>query len=310
MQRPDLFSRSAGLVSREIAESRVLIIGCGSVGSYVANIFARTGVGQFVLVDPDAVESHNVSRSLFSAGDVGSSKVEALSRSISSINSDAHVVTLEESFQDLSFDVQEGLCKGADLVVAATDDNAAQLRVAHCSYWASTPVVSIGIYRNAAGGEVILGVPGHACWSCATVDLRDDSVQRTNDYGTGRLMAIPGLLSDIHFVSACAAKLALGILEPDAATAVRTLVDRALGMETTYLLLGMSPDYWIFRELLDSSPGQLAFQSIWVKVDSRPECPICGNAPINPYSASRNPTQRDRHAIQELIKMESEAFDA
>lgn len=63
---------------------------------------------------------------------------------------------------------------------------------------------------------------------------------------------------------------------------MKALTDQAMRMGTTYLLLGMKPNYWVFKEMLDSSPGQLAFQSIWVKVDSRPRCPICGDARVDP----------------------------
>lgn len=301
MKTVDLFSRSAGLVSPAVADAHVAVIGCGSVGSYVVELLARTGVGRFTIVDPDLIEPHNVSRSLFSTRDIGRSKVQVVGERVASVNPDAEVTIAQTSFQALPFDSQRSICEEATLIVAATDDNAAQLRIAHCGYWAMTPVVSIGLYRNADGGEVILSVPGHACWSCATVDLRDESVQRTNDYGTGRLMAIPGLLGDIHFVSSCAAKLALGLVETDPNASVKALTDHAMRMSTTYLLLGMTPNYWVFKEMLDSSPGQLAFQSIWVKVDSRPGCPICGDARVDPYSVSRAPTGADRAALREIL---------
>jgi tRNA A37 threonylcarbamoyladenosine dehydratase len=58
-----------------MTQSHVLIAGCGSVGSYVAEHFVRSGIGEITLLDPDQVDYSNLSRANFKATDVGRPKV-------------------------------------------------------------------------------------------------------------------------------------------------------------------------------------------------------------------------------------------
>lgn len=65
------------------------IIGCGSVGSTIAENLARLGVTRFALYDFDKVEAHNIANQMFVNSDIGSLKVEATKRIILDINPDA-----------------------------------------------------------------------------------------------------------------------------------------------------------------------------------------------------------------------------
>lgn len=70
-------------------KSRVHILGCGSVGSTLAENLARCGVTKFGLWDFDMVEPHNIVNQMFTEDHIGKSKVEALRDIIVSINPDA-----------------------------------------------------------------------------------------------------------------------------------------------------------------------------------------------------------------------------
>lgn len=70
-------------------DSRIHIIGCGSVGSTVAENLARSGVTKFTLWDFDHVESHNIANQMFTQEDIGKLKVDALKEIILRINPDA-----------------------------------------------------------------------------------------------------------------------------------------------------------------------------------------------------------------------------
>lgn len=65
------------------------IIGCGSVGSTIAENLARLGVRKFVLYDFDIVEPHNIANQMFTARDIKMPKVAATKRLITDINPDA-----------------------------------------------------------------------------------------------------------------------------------------------------------------------------------------------------------------------------
>ena len=70
-------------------KARVHIVGCGSVGSTLAENLARCGVTKFGFWDFDTVESHNIVNQMFTEDHVGKMKVDALKEIVTSINPDA-----------------------------------------------------------------------------------------------------------------------------------------------------------------------------------------------------------------------------
>lgn len=73
----------------ESLRGRVHIIGCGSVGSTIAENLARYGITKISLYDFDTVEPHNIVNQMFTQEDIGLLKVAAVANIISRINSDA-----------------------------------------------------------------------------------------------------------------------------------------------------------------------------------------------------------------------------
>ena len=65
---------------------RIHIIGCGSVGSVVAENLARFGITRMTLYDFDTVEPRNLANQMFTQDDVGRPKVEALADMLHRIN--------------------------------------------------------------------------------------------------------------------------------------------------------------------------------------------------------------------------------
>ena len=63
-------------------------MGCGSVGSTVAENLARCGLRNFTLWDFDTVEPHNIANQMFRQKDIGKPKVEALKEILVEINPD------------------------------------------------------------------------------------------------------------------------------------------------------------------------------------------------------------------------------
>ena len=79
-------SKSHDFFQPEKDSSKVHIIGCGSVGSTVAENLARCGVKNFVLYDFDVVEPHNIANQMFTQRHIGMAKVEALKEILTDIN--------------------------------------------------------------------------------------------------------------------------------------------------------------------------------------------------------------------------------
>ena len=81
-------SKSYDFFQPEKDSARIHIIGCGSVGSTVAENLARCGVKNMTLYDFDKVEAHNIVNQMFFERQVGMQKTDALKELLVEINSD------------------------------------------------------------------------------------------------------------------------------------------------------------------------------------------------------------------------------
>lgn len=64
----------------------VHIIGCGAIGSHLAEQLARLGVEKLYLYDFDKVAQHNIANQMFTEDDVGSQKIIAVGNMCRAIN--------------------------------------------------------------------------------------------------------------------------------------------------------------------------------------------------------------------------------
>lgn len=69
-----------------LVNGRVHIVGCGSVGSTIAENLARNGITKFTLWDFDKVEGKNIVNQMFFSRHIGKLKVEALAEILCDIN--------------------------------------------------------------------------------------------------------------------------------------------------------------------------------------------------------------------------------
>lgn len=67
-------------------DGRCHIIGCGSVGSTVAELLVRLGITDISLYDFDTVSAHNLANQMFNNDDIGRPKVEAVADILCRIN--------------------------------------------------------------------------------------------------------------------------------------------------------------------------------------------------------------------------------
>lgn len=80
-----------------ISRARVMIVGCGGIGSNVAMILAGAGIRQFVFIDGDSIEESNLNRQLFwTRRDIGKFKTRALTEKLHERFSDCAVKEINE----------------------------------------------------------------------------------------------------------------------------------------------------------------------------------------------------------------------
>jgi adenylyltransferase/sulfurtransferase len=105
---------------RRLLRARVLVAGCGALGTHTAEALLRAGVRRLLLVDRDVVALHNLHRvALYTLGDVGKPKAQACAAHLQRIDPtaavSAHVLHLGPG------EAAE-LVPGVDLVVDGLDN--------------------------------------------------------------------------------------------------------------------------------------------------------------------------------------------
>lgn len=91
-----------GIYQNKLANSTVLIVGLGGIGSNIAEILARMGVGKLILCDFDIIEESNLTRqSTFQKKDVGRQKLDVVSDYINMI-SDSDVQRIHKKIDSLA----------------------------------------------------------------------------------------------------------------------------------------------------------------------------------------------------------------
>jgi molybdopterin/thiamine biosynthesis adenylyltransferase len=108
---------------------RVLLLGCGSLGSAVAELLARSGVGELHLLDKETFEAENCGRHILGARDLGRLKAYALVERLREIVPD---ITLKPHHA-LAADWIHYVCKPGnyDLIVDCTGESSVRVMLSH-----------------------------------------------------------------------------------------------------------------------------------------------------------------------------------
>lgn len=166
---------SAEQLQKRLLDARVLVLGCGGLGSWTACGLACAGVGRLVLVDDDRVELSNLNRQLlFGESDLGELKVDASAKALRRHNCDLDVLAVSqrvESPEDIA-----GLLEGVDLVIATADwpPHVLPRWVNRSCLEARVPYITAGQFPPLVRiGPMVL--PGHsACLECLERQTRRD----------------------------------------------------------------------------------------------------------------------------------------
>lgn len=107
---------------QRLAQSHALLVGCGALGSVIAELLVRAGIGTLTLVDRDVVELTNLQRQvLFNECDAsdGVPKAIAAQRRLKAIN---HHVDVIATVDDFNASNAERFIAGADVILDGLDN--------------------------------------------------------------------------------------------------------------------------------------------------------------------------------------------
>ncbi|WP_407409254.1 ThiF family adenylyltransferase [Acinetobacter sp.] len=131
------------------ANSHVMVIGIGGVGSWAVEALARTGVGELTLVDMDVVAASNINRQLPAMSTtLGHEKIEVMAQRCRAINPRIKINLVDDYLTPEN--VKDLLQNPPDLILDCIDDVKAKLALMlHCRFNKIPLIVSGG-----AGGKI------------------------------------------------------------------------------------------------------------------------------------------------------------
>ena len=166
-----------------LRSSKVAILGCGAVGSWIAVQLAHSGFQNFTVIDADVVEESNLNRSIFLIDDIGLPKVQALTSAIHRISPKIHILQFCEKICD-SGHLADLLSQAEpDIVVNCADEPSVDVTSEWINGYCleqSIPYVIAGGYNlhlSLIGMTVSPGVS--ACFNCSRItldELEDESL--------------------------------------------------------------------------------------------------------------------------------------
>lgn len=173
----------------------VMIVGCGALGTVLANNLCRAGIGHLVIVDRDYIELNNLQRQiLFDEDDVTQHlpKAVAATKRLRRVNSDVQIDALVE---DIHADGIESLVQEVDLVVDATDNFETRYLINDVCNKYQRPWIYSGVI--ASYGVTMNIIPGDTpCLRCVFPEMPLPGTTPTCDTA-GVLNGIVGAISGI-----------------------------------------------------------------------------------------------------------------
>ena len=160
--KEQLFFEHLGVENQKILRSKVVcIVGIGALGTNTAELLARTGVMELILIDRDFIEEDNLQKqALFTKNDINKMKVEAAKSHLGVINPELKI-TIHQV--DLDFDNIDLL--KSDLILDCTDNMYTRFLINEYHVKTKTP----WIYSSAIGSSGYVKVfnkLSSACFSC------------------------------------------------------------------------------------------------------------------------------------------------
>lgn len=272
------FARNKGLVDIEtLASKTVAIFGLGSLGSKIAELLTRSGVGKFILCDYDQFTPENLSRHTLTVEDLFKNKSEAIKERIKKINPWAEVTSVATSQNILYYDELYGglisILGESDYIISATGNEEAEYNINYILHELSKqkviPAMFAAVLGNGFGGrfhKVQASIT--PCYQCIKLQQEKDphkyklytekTFSETNEhkYGIYSEAGIPGLDVDINFIASLATKMAL-----------ENLLEKKNPIFKFNSYIWGNQLGWVFDE---------PFQLKEIRFSKISNCPICG----------------------------------
>jgi len=225
----DIFQRTNAIFNKlvkKIRDQKVLIMGLGTIGSFIILELVKSGIKNFILYDFEIFQHINICRHIGDIKDIGKYKVDVVSEKIKLKNPEVNVIKrIRNPFERDKYllDFIEDL-NNSDIVVDTTASYQANLQLNKISIEYDKPTIYAWCGPNAESGRVFRVLPKKTpCYYCINLQLEKEpkkfpriKKQKTEyevpQYAGYRQPGIPGISIDINFISLFAARLVIQTL--------------------------------------------------------------------------------------------------
>lgn len=148
----------------KLKQASVLIVGLGGLGSPVAMYLAAAGVGHLYLADHDTVERSNLQRQIIhSLDDIGKSKLESATDSLSSLNPWVKTTLISDGLNEKNIN---NYINNVSLVIDCSDNFKTRFLINEACANYNKPLVSGAAIRFEGQLAVFNLKPTSACYQC------------------------------------------------------------------------------------------------------------------------------------------------
>lgn len=271
---------SRGGDGKDFSNKRVLLIGCGSLGGYVAHLLSRAGIGHLTVTDNDSLGWENLGRHILGASSVGSSKSEALAQKLKLELPHLEIVGIPKDWRDI-FESNLDLFKEHDLVVSTVADWRCEGPLNALTRKIQMPPVLLGwLEPYAVAGHCLVISKDGGCFECSSnefgqfhhnvANFKDKTISREpggcahyQHYGPTALMPVASMIASV------AIEL---LLKPSDKSFLSTWVSNVEHFKSVGASLAKT---WI--QDIDSGGYSRTFRKLWNRSDT---CHLC--APAKP----------------------------
>ncbi len=187
-----------------LAQSKVVVVGSGGLGTVSSLYLALAGVGCIRLIDQDTIELQNLHRQiLYTSADLHYPKAEVAAKRLQELNP---LVKTEAFSENVNADNVERLLKGVDCVVDGLDNMVTRYLVNRACVKLKIPYVfgaAIGIEGNLS----VFATPETGCLECLMPNLSDNDLLTCSTRGV--IGATPGIIGALQAMEAI--KLLAGV---------------------------------------------------------------------------------------------------
>lgn len=258
-----------GSQAQEALQSlHVAIVGCGGLGSVLAESLARCGVGALTLIDGDRLETSNLNRWQGAGpGDVGRLKAALLAERVRVMVPTCRVRHVARPLEDVRSAVA---MSASDIVVGGLDNDEARYLLNHFALQHMQPYFDLGVAITTApkhefAGRYFAVLPGvTGCVECKSYHLidRDAVVCHFSHPATTEARRAAGYVIDKPAMSAPSAYV---LNQRTAALGLQELMN---------FVAGWRPTATVVREQWGAGSFQRADRDNFAETTD-PECPVC-----------------------------------